>query len=425
MAETADVVIVGAGMAGIAAAHRLRAADIQVVLLEARSAPGGRTRASEALSQPVDVGASWLHGIKDHPLYDMALAMGLPHVRTDYDSLRIHRADGAEEPLSLDAMDDFEEALYRLGRRAGRNESVADRLHLVPEKCAQRLTEPLRDFLVSVALEEEFAASVADLAATALEEGRDMRGADAILKDGYAGLLKILLQGLDVRLNCIVESVDYGSDPVTVSTRTQDYLADQVIVTVPLGVLKTDSIAFVPTLANAHQSAIHALGMGLVNKLYLEFPRVFWDANIQVVGYESPRRGRWMSWYDYSAVTGAPIFLGFCAAEAAADMEQLDDEALVADAMQTLRTIYGKNIPEPLGFAATRWGQDPFARGAYSYLRVGAKSSQRKTLAAPLENRLLLAGEHTDRRYPSTTHGAWRSGNKAAKRVLQIRKSQD
>lgn len=423
MAETADVVIVGAGLAGIAAAHRLRAAEVQVVLLEARSAPGGRTRASQALSQPVDLGASWLHGIKDHPLYDMALALGLPHVRTDYHSLQIHRRDGSPETADLAAMDDFEDALYKLGRKARCYDSVADRLPLIPKKHAGRLPQALQDFLISAALEEEYAASVAELAAAALEEGRDMRGADAILKEGYAGLLKTLLRELDIRLNCAVQSINYRGDSVTVSTETQDYLCDQVIVTVPLGVLQADDIRFLPPLAPSHQQAIDALGMGLVNKLYLEFPRVFWDASIQVVGYDSPRRGRWMSWYDYSAVTGAAILLGFCAPPAAAELEQLDDEALVADAMQTLRVIYGEDIPEPTAWAATRWGQDPFARGAYSYLKVGAKSSQRKTLAKPIDGRLLLAGEHTDRRYPSTTHGAWRSGAKAARQVLKIRKS--
>jgi len=421
MAETADVVIVGAGLAGIAAAHSLSAEGLQAVILEARTAPGGRTRASHALSHPVDLGASWLHGIKDHPLYDMALAMGLPHTRTDYDSLRIYRADGSLEPVSLATVDDFERAVEKLGRHAKRRDSVADRLHLLPNKYTESLPPALRQFLITVLLEEEYAAPVDELAAAALEEGRDMRGADAILQDGYTGLLQTLLRGIDIRLNCTVRSVEYARQPVVVSTDTQDYLADQVIVTAPLGVLQAGDIAFNPPLPRDQQRALDALGMGLVCKLFLEFSHVFWDPDIQIVGYQSPRPGRWMSWYDYSVPTGAPILLGFCAPSAAAEVEALDDAAIVEDALATLRMIYGDTVPDPVASVATRWGQDPFSRGAYSFLKAGAKSSQRKTLAGPVAGSLLFAGEHTDRRYPATTHGAWRAGSKAAKRVLKLR----
>ncbi|MEE4661642.1 MAG: NAD(P)/FAD-dependent oxidoreductase [Halieaceae bacterium] len=421
MAEKADVIVVGAGLAGIAAAHHLRAAGLTVIVLEARSAAGGRTRASQALSHPVDLGASWLHGTRDHPLYDMALALGLEYFRADEDSLKVFREDGTPEPVALDVMDTFERALEKLGRKAARRDSVADRLHLLPDELNSALPETLRQFLLTTVLEEEYAASVDDLAAAALEEGRDMRGADAILKDAYASLLKTLLQDLDVRLNCVVECIDYRNPSVTVSTSTHAYTAKQVIVTAPLGVLKAGDIRFKPRLPTDHQRAIDALGMGLTNKLFLEFPEVFWDASIQVVGYQNSQRGRWMSWYDYSAVTGAPILLGFCTAQGAKEVEALDDDATVADAMAVLRRIYGNSVPAPESWVITRWGQDPFSRGAYSYLKAGAKSSQRKTLASPLAGRLLLAGEHTDRRYPATTHGAWRAGSKAAKRVLKLR----
>jgi monoamine oxidase len=250
-----------------------------------------------------------------------------------------------------------------------------------------------------------------------------MRGADAILRNSYSALTEALADGLDIRLNCIVDSVDYAGARVRVATGCDCYEVAQVIVTVPLGVLQAGDIAFTPALPPGHQRAIHALGMGLINKLYLEFPRVFWDADVQVVGYQSARRGRWMSWYDYSAVTGVPILLGFCAGAGAAEVEALDDAASVDSAMDALRRIYGPDIPPPRAAVVTRWGQDPFARGAYSFLKVGARSSQRKTLATPIGGRLLLAGEHTDRRYPATTHGAWRAGVRAARRLLELRRT--
>jgi monoamine oxidase len=103
-------------------------------------------------------------------------------------------------------------------------------------------------------------------------------------------------------------------------------------------------------------------------------------------------------------------------------VEALDDDATVADAMAVLRRIYGPTIPEPEAAIVTRWGKDPYSLGAYSFLKVGARPSQRDELAIPVLNRLLIAGEATDRRYPGTTQGAWRAGRRAAKAVLKLRR---
>ncbi len=418
---SADVLVIGAGVAGIAAAKKLSQQGLSVLVIEAQSDIGGRTRVTHALGHPLDLGASWLHGIGDHPLYRQARKTGMAHMVTDYDSLILFQQNGEIEPTSLKHIDKFERVLEKLGRDAKRKESIADRLPTLHSKWNERIPEALQRFLIATVLEEEFAADIEQLAAKALEEGRDMRGADAILRDAYIGLLAPMAAELDVRLETVVSEIAVQDDRVTVATSNGRFRADQVVLTAPLGVLKHNSIRITPPLSATHQDAIDSLGMGLTNKLYLRFPRVFWDPSIQVMGYQSAQPGRWLSWYDYATVSDQPILLGFCAAAAAAEVEALDDHSTVAEAMAVLRTIYGQDIPDPEAFVVTRWGQDPFSLGSYSYLKVGARSSQRDDLAKPFKDRLLIAGEATDRRYPSTTHGAWRAGRKAAKSVLKLR----
>lgn len=417
MRSLSTVLVIGAGIAGLAAAGHLRRAGHSVRVIEARSETGGRTRASTLFGPPVDLGASWLHGSQNHPLFDQAVASGLDWVATDYDNFAAFYTDGQPVTTELAGMEAYESALHRLGRKAKAKHSIADRLSKLPGALTQSLSKASQQFVIATALEEEYGADIEQLAALALEEGRGFRGQDVILKDSYRAVVMPLAQNIELCLNHTVTGIDYSSCPVTVTTAEAEFTADRVIVTVPLGVLKGGTIMFNPPLKKRKKAAINAIGSGVINKLYLRFPRVFWDQSLDTIGYQHPQKGRWVSWYDYSRITGEPILLGFNAASAAADVELLDDTATVADAMTVLRTIYGKTIPDPTGAIVTRWGKDPFALGAYSYLKVGSRASQRRDLAKSVKGRLYFAGEATDARYPATTQGAYRSGVRAAKKI--------
>ena len=116
---------------------------------------------------------------------------------------------------------------------------------------------------------------------------------------------------------------------------------DHVVVTLPLGVLKANDVTFDPPLPADKQGAVDRFGMGLLDKVALEFPEAFWNQAVDYFGYISPDRGKWAQWHDMERVTGRPILLAFHAGSAAEELEAMTDEAVVAEAMEVLGRLYG------------------------------------------------------------------------------------
>jgi len=190
-----------------------------------------------------------------------------------------------------------------------------------------------------------------------------------------------------------------------------------VLVTLPLGVLKAGSVEFVPALPKSTSEAIAKLEMGVLNKCYLRFTHVFWPKDVDWLESIPDKHGEWTEWVSFGRVAGKPILLGFNAGARGREIESWSDTKIVADAMKTLRRIFGVGIPEPVDFQITRWGSDPYACGSYSFNPVGARPKMRRQLATPLADTLYFAGEATEHNYFGTAHGAYLSGVRAAEEI--------
>ena len=140
----------------------------------------------------------------------------------------------------------------------------------------------------------------------------------------------------------------------------------------------------------------------------------------QLIRNNSGNQGLWAEWYNLIPVIGRPVLMGFNAASTAKQIAKMSDTAILASALSELRRCYPtKNIPAPNRYLLTRWGQDPYALGSYSYIRVGSSPSYREELGKPW-NSLVFAGEAISTQYPATMQGAFSSGEDAANKLLAL-----
>jgi len=416
MAGGFEVLVIGAGLAGLACAQRLIAAGCRVVVLEARQRLGGRIWTDRRQGWPIELGASWLHGLASNPLVDLVeRQLKLPLLPTDDRSRITIGPDG--QP-------------WTAGRSASADAWLA--AAMARAEAQGRADQPLRQwlptqlsgdqrFVLSVDVEHELGADLHAIAADApWGDGQELLGGDALVPAGLDRLVAHLAQGVDIRLGQEVRQISNRPDGVTVTTAGgQVFQAQRLCCTVPLGVLQRGAIRFEPPLPNAKAQAIAQLGMGVLDKIVLLFGERFWGPQTWIRN-NSNEPGLWAEWVDLSAVIGRPALMGFNAAGVARDWARRSDDGIVASALAQLRRCYPQaTIAAPLEVWLTRWGDDPYAFGSYSFPAVGPVPAT--ALRQELGRRwwsLVLAGEATSTACPATLQGAYLSGRAAAERLL-------
>ncbi|MGQ0637968.1 MAG: flavin monoamine oxidase family protein [Nitrososphaerota archaeon] len=422
-----DVIVIGAGISGIAAADFLDEKGYDVVILEARDRIGGRIFTDRSLNGiPLDMEASWIHGIEGNPIMELAKKYGIETVPTDYESSTTYDADGNEIDEKREKEiwnrfyrfeDIFDDELLDLDDDASLQEAVDYFI-----KKENLSGEALNEFLytVNVSIEHEYAGDVSDMSYYEFDEDLVFPGEDVLFPGGYDQIITVLSDGLDIRLNHVVTKIDYGGTNVKVSTIDDTFIGKIALCTVPLGVLEKGSIEFSPPLPQRKLTAIENLEMGVLNKVYLQFPEVFWEKDTELIGYIGKEKGHWAEFYNMYYYIDEPILLGFNAAEYGREVEKFSDKEIIADVMTVLKTIYGDDIPQPTGYLITRWGSDEFSGGSYSYVGVDGTANDHEILAEPLAKKLFFAGEATSKSYAGTVHGAYLSGIREAHRIFPL-----
>ncbi len=411
-----SVAIVGAGVAGLAAATELHATGLDdVVVLEARDRIGGRVW-TDTIGDgfPIDLGASWIQGTDGNPITAIARENNIATHRTDWGNGVFHYHGVGEPARSAGrAMRDF----WRLAEEDPDRSFQSVREELLSTTNFSEAGRSYLDYLLTTEVENEYAADLSDLSYRSVDGAGSFRGGDVVFPGGYRQIVDVLASGVAVRRGQAVTEIDHSGPAIVLTTASgAAFEADRVIVTVPLGVLKDDFIAFRPSLPVRKRSAIASLEMGVLNKTYLLFDDVFWDRDVERLQYVSADRGQWAETISLYPYVGQPILAMLNSATYGTHLESLSDREVVARAVAALTNMYG-DVPPPRDARITRWRSDPWAHGSYSYVPAGSSFAEHVALGEPVGDKVFFAGEATNDDYPATVHGAFLSGVRAARQI--------
>ena len=403
-----QVIVIGAGAAGLAATRELAARGVRVLLLEARDRLGGRAHTQVlAPDMAVDLGAGWLHSADENPFVGIARDFGV-----DLDRSRApwqKDADPRGFPVS-DQRDYRRSWAQFYAKLEAAEESIPDRSaaeFLDPGNRWNGMIDAGSTFINGVELDQ---LSVTDYGRY-VDTGVNFRA-----RGGFGTLVSMVGRELPIVTNCVVAKIDHTGQRLKVVTSRGDFSARAVIVCVPTNLIAQEAIRFDPPLPDKVEAA-HDLPLGLADKLFLKIEDASdWPEEVRLYG----RKDRTQMASYHLRPFGNPVIECYFGGAFARELEKGGMAAFADFAIDDLAGVLGSQVKRKLkAVACSGWANDPFARGSYSFARVG-KSDQRAVLAAPVDERIFFAGEAVSKHDFSTVHGAWRTGVVAARNIAGI-----
>lgn len=411
-----DVVVVGAGAAGIAAAQELRRLGKRALVLEARARVGGRLYTDRSLGDPWDAGALYIHWYDRNPWTQQAAQLG-------FETLDPMMLGGGTRFIDVSGPSDSRQRRGAFGIVSGYFDSDNG---VVPDvSILDRVGGPqseFRDSAMSIARmslgDEPERISAADYA-------RLWAGDDLVVRQGYGALAERAAQGLDIRLSTPVEAIDWSGAGVRVTTKAGVIGARAAIVTLPVGVLQKGGVRFTPELPQRTRDGLGGLGMGALTKVALKF-------NGDRFGM-SPGSDLWVRLSARASINfecfthDRDVVVAFFGGDHARDIMAKGEKGAVRAVLDEFKKHVGARAEKAfVGGKLAGWGIDPYSLGSYSHALPG-RANARALLAEPVGDRIWFAGEATAGAGPDenfggvmTAGGAWIAGAAAAKKIASL-----
>lgn len=402
-----DVAIIGAGAAGLAAARTLQAANIAVLILEARDRIGGR---SHTIDFPggvtFDLGCEWLHSADKNSFVLIAneLGFGIDRTRPKWREQSGNIGFPPEQrDAFLKAMDEFD---ARVAQAADLEEDTPASRWLEPGNRWNARIDSISTYINGCEL---------DIVSTYDMDAYEDTGVNWRVRRGYGALIAAYGTSCPVALNTRVMLIDHSGARVKIETSRGTLEANKVIVTIPTDLIANESIRFRPGLPGKVAAAA-GLPLGLADKVMLALDE---PEALPVDGHLFGTAERAGTGSYHLRPMGQPCIAGFFGGSFARELGDKSEGALAAQAIDEIVALLGEGFRTKLHvLGSSRWAHDEFARGSYSHALPG-HAGAREVLAAPVDDRLFFAGEATSPNFFTTAHGAQESGVRAAREVMR------
>ena len=403
-----EIVVVGGGAAGIAAARRLHTAGVKCLIIEARPRLGGRAWTVAGPSgSALDLGCGWLHSADRNPWAVVAQEQNRTVDKTP-PPWRRRSTVGFPEGQQREFLEAQEQFSSRVSERAAREPDVAAATQLERGNRWNDLINAVGTYISGAELDQVSARDY---------DNYEDTGVNWRVVEGYGTTIAAYAEGLPAVLGCSVNRINHHEKRVRLETSQGIVAADQVIVTLPSTVLAENEGLFSPQLWEKTEAA-QGLPLGLADKLFLSLadPEEF-EKDSRMFGATDRTA---TATYHFRPF-GRPQIEVYFGGRLARELEAGGEHAFCDFALSQLTDLLGSTFRERVKpIRIHRWGSDPYSRGSYSYARPGMTDC-RKTLAAPVDDRLFFAGEACSPHDFSTAHGGWITGVAAADQALSVR----